>query len=162
MHDTEQQHLQALKSMNYEASGPFITSMLELKPHAGTMAETQQQLYELSSLQQSTWICEPPCFAFWAYCLWDSPRRVTNIKVHWNFHGKPAANYDANASSSTKEPCSICKTERHSHSSPTPSSNHNLMIAWWSQWRQTVCAWTVSSLSISSESASCCTSAKNA
>jgi hypothetical protein len=31
LHDTVQQHLRALKAMDYEPSGPFITSALELK-----------------------------------------------------------------------------------------------------------------------------------
>ena len=31
LHDTVQQHLQDLKSMDYEPSGRFITSIIELK-----------------------------------------------------------------------------------------------------------------------------------
>lgn len=31
LHDAVQQHLRALKAMDYEAPGPFITSVLELK-----------------------------------------------------------------------------------------------------------------------------------
>ena len=31
LHDTVQQHLRALKAMDYEPPGPFVTSILELK-----------------------------------------------------------------------------------------------------------------------------------
>ena len=37
LHDTVQQHLRALKAMDYEPSGPFITSVLELKLDVSTM-----------------------------------------------------------------------------------------------------------------------------
>ena len=42
LHDVVNQHLQALRSMDFEPSGPFITSMLELKLDANTMFEWQK------------------------------------------------------------------------------------------------------------------------
>ena len=42
LHDTVQQHLRALKAMEYEPSGPFITSVLELKLDVNTMFEWQR------------------------------------------------------------------------------------------------------------------------
>ena len=42
LHDTIQQHLRALKAMDYEPSSPFITSVLELKLDAATMFEWQK------------------------------------------------------------------------------------------------------------------------
>ena len=42
LHNTVQQHLCALKAMDYEPSGPFITSMLELKLDPNTMFEWQK------------------------------------------------------------------------------------------------------------------------
>ena len=42
MHDTVQQHLRALKAMDYDPSGPFITSTLELKLDTTTMFEWQK------------------------------------------------------------------------------------------------------------------------
>ena len=41
-HDTVQQHLCALRSMDYEPSGNFITSVIELKLDAGTLFEWQK------------------------------------------------------------------------------------------------------------------------
>ena len=42
LHDTVQQHLPALKAMDCEPSGPFITSILELKLDASTNFEWQK------------------------------------------------------------------------------------------------------------------------
>ena len=42
LHDTVQQHLRALRSMGYEPSGAFITSVLELKLDTNTMFEWQK------------------------------------------------------------------------------------------------------------------------
>ncbi len=42
LHDTVQQHLRALKAMDHEPSGPFVTSILELKLDADTMFEWQR------------------------------------------------------------------------------------------------------------------------
>ena len=42
LHDTVQQLLHALRSMGYEPSGPFITSVLELKLDTNTMFEWQK------------------------------------------------------------------------------------------------------------------------
>ena len=42
LYDTVQQHLRALKAMDYEPSGPFITSILELKLDTNTMFEWQK------------------------------------------------------------------------------------------------------------------------
>ena len=42
LHDTVQQHLRAFKAMDYEPSGPFVTSILELKLDADTMFEWQR------------------------------------------------------------------------------------------------------------------------
>ena len=43
LHDTVLQHLRALKAMDYEPSGPFITSALELKLDTNTMFEIEWQ-----------------------------------------------------------------------------------------------------------------------
>ena len=46
LHDTVLQHLRALKAMDYEPSGPFITSVLELKLDTNTMFEWQKHSQE--------------------------------------------------------------------------------------------------------------------
>ena len=42
LHDVANQHLRALKAMDYDPSGPFITSLLELKLDQSTMFEWQR------------------------------------------------------------------------------------------------------------------------
>ena len=42
LHDTVQQHLRALRSMDYEPSGTFITSVIELKLDASTLFEWEK------------------------------------------------------------------------------------------------------------------------
>ena len=42
LHDIVTQHLRALKSMEYDLSGPFITSILELKLDTTTLFEWQK------------------------------------------------------------------------------------------------------------------------
>ena len=43
LHDVVNQHLQALKAMDYDPSGPFINSVIELKLDQATMFEWQWQ-----------------------------------------------------------------------------------------------------------------------
>ena len=50
LHDIVQQHLQALKAMDYEPSGPFITSVLELKLDVNTMFEWQKHSQSTSTM----------------------------------------------------------------------------------------------------------------
>ena len=42
LHDLVLQHLPALKAMDYDPSGPFITSILELKLDTNTVFEWQK------------------------------------------------------------------------------------------------------------------------
>ena len=39
LHDTVQQHLRALRSMDYEPTGAFLTSLLQLKLDSTTLLE---------------------------------------------------------------------------------------------------------------------------
>ena len=50
LHDVAQQHLRALKAMKYEPSGPFITSLIELKQDTNTMFEWQKFSQESDSM----------------------------------------------------------------------------------------------------------------
>ena len=43
LHDTVQQHIRALKALGHEPSGPFITSVIELKLDTNTMSEWPRQ-----------------------------------------------------------------------------------------------------------------------
>ena len=50
LHDTLQQHLQALKAMGHEPPGQFITSMVELKLDTNTMFEWQRYSQDSSDV----------------------------------------------------------------------------------------------------------------
>lgn len=50
LHDVVQQHLRALKAMEYEPSGPFITSVLEIKLDTNTMFEWQKHSQDSTSV----------------------------------------------------------------------------------------------------------------
>ena len=46
LHDTMNQHLRALKAMDYDPSEPFITSILELKLNEDILFKWQRQSHE--------------------------------------------------------------------------------------------------------------------
>ena len=50
LHDLVQQHLRALKTLGYDPSGPFITSVLELKLDANTMFEWQRHSQDVAGV----------------------------------------------------------------------------------------------------------------
>ena len=50
LHDTVQQHLRALKAMDYDPSGPFITSVLELKLDQTTMFEWKKHTQTINDV----------------------------------------------------------------------------------------------------------------
>ena len=50
LQDTVQHHLRALKAMHYEPSGPFITSVLDLKLDVHTIFEWQKHNQSLATL----------------------------------------------------------------------------------------------------------------
>ncbi len=54
LHDTVTQHLRALNAMGCEPSGPFVTSMLELKLDTNTMFEWQKHSQESTSVPHYT------------------------------------------------------------------------------------------------------------
>ena len=58
LHDTVNQHLHALKAMDCEPPGPFITSLLELKLDPGTMFEWQKHSQESSAVPHFTTLLE--------------------------------------------------------------------------------------------------------
>ena len=118
LHDTVQQHLRALKAINYEPSSPFITSILELKPtlclSGRSLITTQSmchiiphylKLLEFINLQaqaSEALISEhkrAPCYE-------DCVRKVTPTR-------KPIVAFTATVGDSAANSCVICKTEKH-------------------------------------------------
>ena len=58
LHDVSSQHLQALKVMGYDPSGPFVTSLIESKLDRSTMFERQRYTQENSDVPHYAWILE--------------------------------------------------------------------------------------------------------
>ena len=58
LHDTANQHLRALKAMECEPSGSFVTSMLELKLDVTTMFEWRKHSQEHSKVPHFTKLLE--------------------------------------------------------------------------------------------------------
>ena len=116
LHDVAQQHLRALKSMGYEPSGTFITSVLELKLDQGTMFEWQKHSHETPDIPHYRELLD--FINLRAQALEISVSDVSR-KVHGNdarksfSSGKPVAAFAANATPPATEYCVLCKTSRH-------------------------------------------------
>jgi hypothetical protein len=115
LHDTVQQHLRALKAMDYEPSGPFITSVLELKLDVDTMFEWQkhsqssatvphyQELLEFINLRAQTSETSVP-----------KNRKSTKNEIKRPHHmsSKPVASF-ATSTSASSDKYILCKTDKH-------------------------------------------------
>ena len=115
LHDTALQHLRALKSMGHEPSGPFITSMLELKLDANTMFEWQRhsqsspdvphyklllEFIDLRAQASEAAVSDPTKKSFKI----DPPSAKKNFKS--------VASFAASANPSPGN-CVVCKSEKH-------------------------------------------------
>ena len=113
LHDTVQQHLRALKAMDYEASGPFITSVLELKLDQNTLFEWHNHSGEPTVVPHYNDLLD-----FINLRAQASESLTTPSKGSTPFSGKnqssskPVASFAASASDSSPN-CLICKPEKH-------------------------------------------------
>ncbi len=121
LHDTVQQHLRALKAMEYEPSGPFITSILELKLDSNTMFEWQkysqrhidvppyQELLEFLNLrahasETSVYDQQRP----------KSIRNDSSSTRRGHYPNKPVTSYAvSHVEQSSINNCVLCKSEKH-------------------------------------------------
>ena len=113
LHDTVQQHLRALKEMDYEPSGPFITSVLELKLDVTTMFEWQRhsqddtdvshyhKLLEFINLRAQASETPTPNRKR------SEPHTMRNTQTN-----NPVTSFAANTASPTPD-CVLCKGEKH-------------------------------------------------
>ena len=114
LHDTVQQHLRALKAMDCEAPGPFITSVLELKLDSNTMFEWQKHSQESSSIPHYNKLLNfIDLRAQASESLPVSPRGPNHsFNKKQPFTHKPITSYMVNTSD-TSPNCIVCKTEKH-------------------------------------------------
>ena len=116
LHDTVQQHLRALKAMDYEPSGTFVTSILELKLDADTMFEWQrysqkeldvphyQELLEFLDLRaqaSETSIAEPR-----RSNRSNPPKGGAGVK-------KPVTSYTVSVVNPSPNNCIVCHHDKH-------------------------------------------------
>ena len=115
LHETVQQHIQALKAMGHDPPGPFVTLLIELKLDTTTMFEWQrytqdstdvphyQKLLDFINLRAQA--CEAAA---------TEPKRNeerSNKRVPTST--KSVASFTASTSEPTVTPCIVCKTEKH-------------------------------------------------
>ena len=113
-HDVAQQHLRALKSMGKEPSGPFITSLLELKLDQTTLFEWQKFSQSLKDVPAYPKLLD--FLNLWAQASESvSPEkkslRSETRKQYSN--GKHIQSLTAVASPEPTPCCVVCKTEKH-------------------------------------------------
>ena len=108
LHDVVQQHLRALKAMDYEPSGPFITSVLELKLDVNTMFEWQKHSQDSTDVPHYQKLLEFINLRAQASEIPTSGQRAVKNSLSI----KPVASFAANADE-TNTKCILCKNERH-------------------------------------------------
>ena len=112
LHDVVQQHLRALKSMGYEPSAPFITSVLELKLNVGTMFEWQKHSNSSTGVPHFNELLE-----FINLCAQASEHTTSGSKRAMgsgNHATNSVTSFAANTQSpTTADSCVLCKTDVH-------------------------------------------------
>ena len=129
LHDTVQQHLRALKAMDCEPSGQFITSLLELKLDENTMFEWQrssQSRPEVPHYSELLKFIDLRAQASEA----KTPAEPSKRPVRQEFK-KPVAPVKPVHVATPADVCIACKTTKHAlhHCSTFRSLSHDDMIS---------------------------------
>ena len=118
LHDTALQHLRALKSMGHDPSGPFITSMLELKLDVNTMFEWQRHSQSSAEVPHYKLLLEFVNLRAQASEAALSDPAKKSYKNYPPFAKKnftPVKSIASFAASANTSPgnCVVCKSEKH-------------------------------------------------
>ena len=114
LHDAVQQHLRALKSMGYEPSGPFVTSILELKLDQTTLFEWQKHSQSSASIPHYRELLD--------FINLRAQASETSVKQQKSDSYVPkkapspykhVTSFASGMSDSTTASCIMCKTEKH-------------------------------------------------
>lgn len=129
LHDTVQQHLRALKAMDCEPSGQFVTSLLELKLDENTMFEWQRSSQERSEVPHYSELLK-----FIDMRAQASEAKASTVPVkHFvkQEHKKPASPVKPVHVATPSELCIACKTTKHPlhHCSTFRALPHNDMVS---------------------------------
>ena len=117
LYDTVQQHLRALKAMEHEPSGPFITSVLELKLDVNTMFEWQRHSQDDTDVPHYNKLLEFINLRVQASETLPTGRRraeshSTQSTRNSSQPTNPVASFAANAADSATD-CVLCQGEKH-------------------------------------------------
>ena len=118
LYDTVQQHLRALKAMDYEPSGPFITSILELKLDTNTMFEWQKHSQDSTDVPHYQKLLEfVNLRAQASEASISDHKRTTRHEEHSAkktlVAGKPIASFTASATPPSTNRCILCNVDKH-------------------------------------------------
>ena len=108
LHDTVRQHLRALKSMGCEPSGPFITSILELKLDDTTSFEWQKYSQDLTDFPHYS-----DMLAFLDLRAQAAEASTSDSKKERKGGHKSMHSFTGGMSDTLTPTCSLCKTEKH-------------------------------------------------
>ena len=136
LRDTVQQHLRALKAMDHELLGPFVTSILELKRDTNTMFEWQKHSWTSVDVPHYKELLEFTNLRAQASetSTSDQSKKSSKGETHPNrksfVSGKPVVSFATNTTDSVGN-CVLCKTDKHPLYICPKFKNrpHNKMIA---------------------------------
>ena len=118
LHDTMQQHLRALKAMDYEPFGPFVTSVLELKLDTNTMFEWQKHSQDSTDVPHYRKLLEfINLRAQASEASVSDHKRATRHEEHSAKKnpaaGKPVTSFATSTTDPITNHCVLCKTDKH-------------------------------------------------
>ena len=112
LHDVVQQHLRALKAMDCEPPGPFVTSILELKLDQNTMFEWQKHSQDSAAVPHYNDLLEVINLRAQASEALPARKGSSPSVANQSKRGsKPVTAYAASVSDGPN--CVVCQTERH-------------------------------------------------
>ena len=117
LHDTVQLHLKALRATDYEPSGPFIASILELKVDPNAVFEWQKESQHLAGVLHfqnllTLSICGLGLLKFQSLITRKAPEKKITREMN-QVSGKAIASFTMSATDSTSSPCVACKSDKH-------------------------------------------------
>ena len=112
LHNTVLQHSRALKAMECEPSGPFITSVIELKLDTTTMFEWQKHSQVATSVPHYQELLD--FINLRTQASETSTTKLPKCELKKNFHaGKPLPSLVTTTDNSEMSVCVLCKPEKN-------------------------------------------------
>ena len=115
LHDTVQQYIRALKAMDCEPSGPFITSVVELKLDTMTMFKWQKHSQDATSVPHYQDLLDfMNLHAHASETSSSESRKPSKNEVRKNFQStKQVMSFATNSDTFEIQVCVLCKPEIH-------------------------------------------------